>query len=125
MMVARARIYEETGDVYQHNLNREAKVMKLRLRGQWVWKTFYPIDTMDNLPHNAKVYERNPDTGEMVQGSTFDPKNKQHFVKFPPYVSTPERKRLTFSQQRKLIDASKHQDIEEEGTINNDTGAEG
>ena len=101
-MVTRARTYEETGDMYADNLRAEAKVMKYRLKGRYVWKTFYPVDSMDNLPKGAQVLERN-DEGLMVPTKEFDPKNKQHFVKFPPYRASPESKRLTFSQQRKII----------------------
>jgi len=91
MMVARARTYEETGDMYADNLRNEARVMKQRLKGRWVWKTFYPIDSMENLPDNAIVLERDEDHGHMVVSAKFDPKNKQHFTKFPPYVRLTEK----------------------------------
>lgn len=117
-MVARVRTYEETGDMYADNLREEAKVMKQRLKGRWVWKTFYPIDSMENLPNNAVVLERDPDHGHMVPTKTFDPKNKQHFVKFPPYVrlaeKTPRIGALRREQQR-------HVREEREGSISSTT----
>jgi len=99
-MVARARRYEETGDMYADNLREEARAMKFRLKGRYVWKTFYPIDSMDNLPKNAQVLERNEDSGAMIPTKVFDPSKRQHYVKFPPYHASDDSKRKTFSQQR-------------------------
>lgn len=124
----RARVFEEDIDTYHNNLSKEARAMKFRLKGRLVWRTFYPIDSMNGLPKGAVVMERDEDTGAMVATSKFDPEHKQHFIKFPPYVAPVESKRLTFSQQRKLIDESIEYDsegLDEGSSINDDTGGEG
>ncbi len=113
LMVARVRTYEETGDMYADNLKEEARVLKYRLQGRYVWKTYFPIDSKDGLPKGALVLEDEGTRG-LVPTTVFDPKNKKHFVKFPPYVATPETKRLTFSQRRKLMRESIDYDLEQD-----------
>lgn len=108
----RVRNKDETYAEYKSSLRAAAKVMKFRLKGRWVWKTFYPIDaSTTNMPRNAVIYEVGL-TGDMVPSLNVDHSKRVHFVKFPPFHASPENKRLTFSQQRKII---KHGYTQSEG----------
>ncbi len=115
----RARKEDESFDDYRESLKDEAKVMKFKSRGRWVWKTFFPIDSTDNLPKNSTVWERDEDDGHMIETTTFDPKNKRHYVKFPPYHVPAGGNRRTFSQQRTTARALEKQHEESKGASSN------
>ena len=99
-MTARARVKEEDYEQYRSNLKKEAELMKLRLKGRWVWKTFYPItENSGELPRGSVVYHRDKENGTMIVSKEIDHKEQVHYIKFPPFVGGVPR--VTFSQQRK------------------------
>lgn len=98
----RARKREETGDMYAEALKNEAQVMKFRLRGRYIWKTFYPIDALNELPRGAQVFHRDQETGAMIRSNTTKHADRVEYLKFPPYRVDPQSKRKTFSEQRAM-----------------------
>ena len=108
-MVSRERITNE-GDgqheyysVYRQNLKQEARVLRTRLLGRWVWKTFFALDLSKgkDLPLGAKIFELDKTTRSMVQTKTVGKAGTQYYVKFPPYVKTTGESLQPIGQRRR------------------------
>jgi hypothetical protein len=107
--------------VYKYREKLFDHVFKHKLKPRWAWRTFFPITTLEGMPDKAQLLELVEEKNEhdvvigrkYVPTSTFDPKNKKHFVKTPPYyraVSKPDRS--TRAKRRALKDARRLEKLE-------------
>ena len=111
-MSARARRVDEKFSEYRASLKDEASALKNRLRGTWCWKTFFPVTSMENLPTGAQVFERVD--GKYNTSKTFNPQEKQHFVKFPPYVN-PKREAKRATRRLEELETGRAQAVDIDG----------
>ena len=80
---------------------------------RWIWKTYLPVRTLKGMPDKATLLEQQPiKVGSLVVGyeyvptGVFDPKNKKHFIKTPPYVRMQLKlDRSTRAKRRAIKDA--------------------
>ena len=93
-MINRERITDEGEGQYEYyaayrqNQKQEARVLQVKLKGKWVWRSFFAFDvsTVKDLPPSAKVFEFDKKKRVMVLAKTVGRRDVQQFVKLPPYV---------------------------------------
>lgn len=129
----RRRRDDETYSDYIDDRKATAMLMRFRLKGRWIWKTFYPLHkNHSELPRGAVVYQRDEESGVMIISEKIDFDEQMHYVKFPPYHASKDGGRKTFSQQRTIartleaqLEQSKADTSETDGDYSIDDNAGG